>query len=389
MLPAAVGVEQMRRSQPSPYTVMAGVGPPSPPSWRAQARHPRLVLLHAAKGVDGGPTPAMTVGFRRGPPRCIVIVDRHKGPVMIVLSENFRALFYAPFYAAHAIGAYAGEGVQVELRNSPSPAQTAADLRAGRVDVMWGGPLRVLLTLAADPAADLVCFCDVVARDPFFVIGRTPRPDFQPADLVGVRFASVSEVPTPWLCLRDDLRRAGIDPAALQRVSGPSMAENAAALRAGQLDAVQVFQPYAEELIVSGAGHVWYAAAARGLTAYTTLVTSRATLNRRRDELLAMVRAMGRVLRWIAATPGTDIARAVGAFFPDMSPKVLAASIDRYRALNLYAADPVLRREGFDRLQQAMLSGGALPHAVPFEICVDNSLAQQTMGGQGTLLQIN
>ena len=53
------------------------------------------------------------------------------------------------------------------------------------------------------------------------------------------------------------------------------MAENAAALRAGKLDAVQLFQPYAEELIASGAGHVWYAAALRGLTAYTTLVTRR------------------------------------------------------------------------------------------------------------------
>ena len=39
---------------------------------------------------------------------------------MITLSENFRALFYAPFYAAHAIGAYAAEGVQVTLRHSPA-----------------------------------------------------------------------------------------------------------------------------------------------------------------------------------------------------------------------------------------------------------------------------
>ena len=33
----------------------------------------------------------------------------------IRLSENFRALFYAPFYAAHAIGAYQAEGVDVTL----------------------------------------------------------------------------------------------------------------------------------------------------------------------------------------------------------------------------------------------------------------------------------
>jgi NitT/TauT family transport system substrate-binding protein len=303
----------------------------------------------------------------------------------IRLSENFRALFYAPFYAAHAIGAYHAEGVDVELVSSADPARTAAALRSGEVDVMWGGPLRVLLTHAQDPAADSICFCDVIARDPFFIIGREPRPNFHITELAGVRFASVSEVPTPWLCLQDDIRRGGIDPATLHRTSGPSMAENAAALRAGTLDAVQLFQPYAEELIASGAGHVWYAAADRGLTAYTVLVTRRPLLESRRDELLAMTRAMARSLHWIAETSGHDIARALGEFFPDVAADIFAASIDRYRALRLFAADPVMQREGFDRLQAAMRSGGALDRPITFESCVDNTLARQALavGGAG------
>ena len=41
---------------------------------------------------------------------------------MIVLSENFRALFYAPFYAAYATGAFRDAGVEVALRPSPDPA---------------------------------------------------------------------------------------------------------------------------------------------------------------------------------------------------------------------------------------------------------------------------
>jgi NitT/TauT family transport system substrate-binding protein len=295
---------------------------------------------------------------------------------MITLSENFRALFYTPFYAAHAIGAYEAEKVGVRLRDSPDPAATAADLRAGRIDVMWGGPLRVVLTHAADPASDVVCFCDVVARDPFFIIGREPRPDFRPCDLQGVRFASVAEVPTPWLCLQDDIRRDGADPAALNRTTGPSMAENAASLRAGKLDAVQLFQPYAEELLQSGAGHLWSAAADRGLTAYTTLVTRRSVLTTRRDELAAMVRAMDHTLRWIAGTPGSEIARALARFFPDVPAPIYAAAIDRYRALNLYAVDPMTKREGVQRLQEAMRSGGVLDRIVPFEQVVDNSLAQ-------------
>jgi NitT/TauT family transport system substrate-binding protein len=304
----------------------------------------------------------------------------------IRLSENFRALFYTPFYAAHAIGAYAAEGVDVTLVVSADPARTAVALRNGEVDAMWGGPLRVILTHAQDPAADSVCFCDVIARDPFFIIGREPRPHFNMADLIGIRFASVAEVPTPWLCLQDDIRRAGIDPATLSRTSGPTMAENAAALRAGTLDAVQLFQPYAEELIASGAGHVWYAAANRGLTAYTTLVTRRPLLGARSDELLRMTLAMTRTLRWIAATPGHEIARAVASFFPAVAPDIFLAAIDRYRSLGLFARDPVLPAEGFERLQAAMLSGGALAAPVAFADCVENSLAEQALvdlGGAG------
>ncbi|WP_428537450.1 ABC transporter substrate-binding protein [Rhodopila sp.] len=303
---------------------------------------------------------------------------------MITLSENFRALFYAPFYAAYATGHYAQQGVEVDFRLSSHPDRTAAALRSGEVEVMWGGPLRVLLTHAADPSSDLVCFCDVVARDPFLVIGRERRASFRPADLIDVRLGTVSEVPTPWLCLQDDIRRDGADPASVDRVTDATMAANAAALREGRLDAVQVFQPYAEDLLASGDGHLWYAAADRGLTAYTTLVTRRSVMARKRPELLGMVRALDRTLRWMRATPGEEIQRVLAGYFPDVSAAVFAAAIDRYRGLQLYGPDPVTRREGFDRLATAMRSGGALNREVAFESCVDNSLAEQVVAEGGS-----
>ncbi|MFO1081533.1 MAG: ABC transporter substrate-binding protein [Reyranellaceae bacterium] len=297
----------------------------------------------------------------------------------IVLSENFRALFYAPFYAAVATGAFAARGVEVRLAASPEPAAAVRALRDGSVDVMWGGPLRVMMAHDTDPASDLVCFADVVARDPFFVIGATPRPGFRLADLAAVRFASVAEVPTPWICLADDLRRAGVDPQSLARVSGPTMAENVEALRRGELDAVQLFQPEAEALLASGTGHLWYAAATRGPTAYTTLVTRRSTLERRRDDLLRMTRGLNDALRWFAATPAGAIAGTLRAYFPEVDPAQFAAAIDRYRALDLWAHDPVIPRAGYDRLHAAMRAAGALRGDVAYETCIDTGLAQQAV----------
>ena len=306
------------------------------------------------------------------------LADFVKVEPMIRLSENFRALFYAPFYAAQATGAFAQAGVGVELVASAHPSAAVKALRAGEVDVMWGGPLRVMMTRDSEPQSDLVCFCDVVARDPFFVIGREPRPNFRFADLEGLRFATVSEVPTPWICLADDIRRAGVDPDSLPRIADRTMEENEAALRSGTLDAVHVFQPHAERLIASGC-HVWYAAATRGLTAYTTLVTRRRVLEDRQDDLLRMTRAVHRTLGWFAATPASEIAGKLGDYFPDVPTEIFAAAIERYRKLGLWGSDPVIRREGYDRLHAAMRAAGALGKDIAFDDCVDTSLAKRAI----------
>ena len=60
----------------------------------------------------------------------------------VKLSENFRAVFYAPFYATHALGFYTSEGVDVELLSSPAPAAAATGLLDGSIDLSWGGRRR-------------------------------------------------------------------------------------------------------------------------------------------------------------------------------------------------------------------------------------------------------
>src|SRR5512142_1233534 len=73
-------------------------------------------------------------GFAMTGADCAVLPTVTAFLMPIRLSENFRALFYAPFYAAHAIGAYDAAGVAVELVHSPDPASTAAALLHGEID---------------------------------------------------------------------------------------------------------------------------------------------------------------------------------------------------------------------------------------------------------------
>jgi NitT/TauT family transport system substrate-binding protein len=294
----------------------------------------------------------------------------------IVLQETLRGVFYAPFYAALALGAYREEGVEVQFTSASRPSESASRLADGTVDVTWGGPMRVMLTYDQDPKCDLVCFCEVVTRDPFFLLGREPRPNFKLADLMGKRVATVSEVPTPWMCLQEDMRRAGLDPGKLDRVADRSMADNAAALRRGEVDVVQLFQPFVEELLEAGAGHIWYAAAERGPTSYTTLYARRALLAERRDDCVAVVRAVYRTLKWVHAGTGAQLAAAIAAYFPDVPPQRLAGALDRYKALGLWGRDPRLPKSGYERLRAGLVSGGLVKTGTPYETAVDNSLAE-------------
>ena len=297
----------------------------------------------------------------------------------ITLFENFRAVFYTPFYASVALDAYAAEGVDVRLETSSDPETTAQALLTGDADVSWGGPMRVLDTHEQDPECGLVAFAEVVTRDPFFLIGKTPRPDFTMQSLNDVRIATVNEVPTPWLCLQDDIRRAGMDPESLERIADRTMTENEDALRTGSVDAIQVFQPYAEHLIRDGIGHIWYAAANRGPCSYTALYAKRDTLHEKSNIASAMVRAIYRTLKWLHGNPPATIAAVVADFFPDLDPNVLTACIARYLSLGAYGKTPVLPREGFERLRTACLSGGLLTRGASYEDCVDISLAHKAI----------
>jgi len=240
--------------------------------------------------------------------------------------------------------------------------------------------MRVNETYQQMPGCDIVCFGEVVGRDPFLLMGRRPpRDGFSLADLKSVKLATVSEVPTPWLCLQHDLREAGIDPNSIKRVANQTMAQNMEALKAGKVDVIQVFEPFPSLLLADKAAHVWYEAARRGPTSYTTFYARRGTLEKRRDELKRMVRAIAKTEQWVAKASGADIAGAIAGYFTDLPRPILDAACTRYKALGIWNANPVLPRVSYDRLRDSLVSGGFVSPGTPFETAVDNSLAEEVL----------
>ena len=297
----------------------------------------------------------------------------------VTLIENFRAVFYAPFYAAFALGAYKDEGLDVQLEMSSSADKTLTGVLTGDRHVSWGGPMRLLHALDENPKNGLVSFCEVVGRDPFYLLGREKNENFCMNDLSGKAVAVVSEVPTPWYCLQNDLRIAGIDPSTIRRTPNRSMSENLELLRTGEVDVVQVFEPLAHIISEEGFGHIWYAASSRGPTSYTTLNTTRGFLERNPDIALRMTRAIYRTQKWITAHTGHELAESISDYFPEIKLKTLAACCRNYKIGGVWNNTPIQQRAGFERLSDAMYVCKAIRTKFEYEDLSDMHFAEMVI----------
>lgn len=285
---------------------------------------------------------------------------------VVTLQEPFRALFYAPFYAALARGDYAAQGVEVRLLPGAAPSLARDRVLDGTADLGWSGPMRLLLAHDRDPACPLRLFGAVVMGDPFFLVGRQPRPDFRLTDLAPLTLGTVSEVPTPWWTLQDDIRRAGLDPDTVKRVTDRGMAENAAAVAAGTLDVAQVFEPIASAMEIAGTGHAWYTQASRGPTSYTAFYARSDVIAAKRPAFEAMVRGLAVTLGWFAKAEPRTILATIAPFFDDLDPAAALRAIARYRDLGVWTTTPRFPPEALARLEAAMLSAGTIARTPGF-----------------------
>src|SRR4051812_22997165 len=289
------------------------------------------------------------------------------------IAENFRAVFYAPFYAIRALGLPEREGLEVEWLPSDTPGGTIEQVKRGAIDGQWGGPMRVLKDHDS-PAPSLVCFGEVVCRDPFYLIGRHNLPDFKLKDLASMRVGIVSEVPTPWYCLAADLADAGVDTDAMMQKPGRlvgnlTMPQQVAALAAGKLDAIQLFEPYASRALADG-NAILYAASSRGPTSYTTFICSRDGIEKKRDAFAALERATQAMLDWLAKEGPAELARVTASFFPDAPQELLRAGFERYQKAGLWSRTATVSKAGFDRLAHSLQTGGFITRRATYEQCV-------------------
>lgn len=292
----------------------------------------------------------------------------------------FHTPFYAPLPAGVALGHFRDEGLDVAAVAAATYGKsTMAALLDGDIEISLGGLMRSF-ELADRSGPIVVHFAEVCSRNGFFLLSRTPRPAFAWRDLVGRTVLSFAEAPTPWQCLLTVLRRHGVD-AGRVRIERTRPAPDAvAAFRAGHGDFLEQPQPVVEQLLAEGAAHlVASMGEATGPVPFTSYMTTPAFLAREPEVVRAFTRALHRTQRWLVGAAPPEIATVVAPAFPETAAVILEGVVARYHRQGTWARDPLLRREGYDYLEEILLAGGLIARPARYEDLVDTEIARRVM----------
>lgn len=304
-------------------------------------------------------------------------------PRAMTVLMPFHTPFYAPLAAGAALGHFADEGLDVSVTSAARFGKsTMQALGDGDVEISLGGLMRSF-DLAERTGRIVVHFAEVCSRSGFFLLSREPRPAFRWPDLVGKTVISFAEAPTPWQCMLTVLRRNGVDPAAVRIERERPAPEAVAAFRAGHGDFLEQTEPAVEQLVSDGAAHVVVSmGVATGPVPFTSYMTTPAFLRREPDVMLRFTRAVYRTQRWLAAAEPRAVAEALGPAFPEIPPAMRERIVTRFQQQDTWSRDPLLRRPGYDYLQQILLDGGFITRGQPYADLVDTEFARWAMAGR-------
>jgi NitT/TauT family transport system substrate-binding protein len=299
----------------------------------------------------------------------------------------FNTPFYAPLTAGAALGHFREEGLDVRWQTAAAFGKsTVQALLDGSIEITLGGLMRSF-DLADREGRLLPHFAEVCSRSGFFLLGRAPMPGFRWSDLAGKTVIGFAEAPTPWQCMLTVLRRNGVDPAAVRIERERPVPEALAAFRAGHGDFFEQTQPIVEEMLASGEAHlVASMGEATGPVPFTSYMSTPGFLRREPDIVLRFTKAIYRTQRWLAAHDAKATGEVIAPDFPDIEPGILERAVGRFSRQGTWATDPILRRPGFDYLQEMLQRGGFITKSHRYEELVDASIAERAVRDMGMRL---
>ena len=305
-----------------------------------------------------------------------------EGLKKLKISEVTHSIFYAPMYLADALGYFEAEGIEIELTNAGGADNVMASVLSGSADIGFCGPEAALYVLVGGSTDVPKVFGQLTKKDGSFLVSRTPQPNFQWTDLRGKEILAGRKGGVPAMTFEYILGQYGMtDGVDVNLNYDVAFNLMTSAFEAGTADYCTMFDPVAYEYEAAGKGYVVASVGeASGEVPYTCYMAKDSWLKKNADAAEGFIRAIVKAIKYVNETPADTVAPYLVEYFAGTSVQSLAASVERYKAIDSWRKEMTVTEESFNRLQDIIEDAGELQRRASLSELVDNRYAQKAYG---------
>lgn len=299
----------------------------------------------------------------------------------IQLNEVTRSVFYAPQYVAISNGFFEEEGLKLEITTGQGADKVMTALLAGQSDIGLCGPEAAIYVYNEGKEDYVEVFGQLTQKDGSFLVSKNPTSNFSWNDLKGKTVIPGRKGGVPYMTLEYVLKQNGIDPQK-DLVLDDSIKFDlmAGAFTGGNAEYVTLFEPTASMTEDAGKGYVVASVGeAAGEVPYTAYCAKKSYIANNQDIIEKFTRAIYKGEQWTKNHTSREVAEKIQQFFPDTTLESLETSVQKYRDIDAWKENPVLKQEAFDKLQLIMTEAGELQTKAPYDKIVNNSFAEKVI----------
>ena len=278
------------------------------------------------------------------------------------------------------MGYFEEEGLEIELINGGGADNVMTAILSGEAEIGLAGPEAAIYVLNEGKENHSVIFAQLTKRDGSFLVGREDK-EFTWEMLRGSTIIGGRKGGVPEMTLEYVLKQNGLIPGKDVTID-TSIDFNlmAGAFTSGTGDYVTLFEPTAVSVEEEGQGYVLTSIGQEsGEIPYTAYFASKEYIAENEDIIEKFTRAIAKGQLWVQDHTALEIAELMLPYFADSELAVLEQVAARYKEIDAWNLDPVMKKEALERLQDVMEEAGELEKRVDFETLVDNSFAEKAI----------
>jgi NitT/TauT family transport system substrate-binding protein len=309
-----------------------------------------------------------------------------EGKDYIKLAEVTHSIFYAPQYVAIEKGFFEEEGIVIELIGAQGADKTMAALLSDEVQIGFMGPEASIYVYNQGSKDYAVSFAQLTKRDGSFLLSRKPNDAFTYEDLKGKEILGGRKGGVPYMTLEYLLKKQGLalgENTNLGEVNVRSdiqFAVMAGAFTGGEGDYVTLFEPLATSLEKEGQGYIMLSVGQEaGEIPFTAYCALNSYIEKNPDVIERFTKAIYKGQQFVMNESAEKIAKVIAPQFKELEYEDLVTIIQRYKDVDAWCQDPILREEHLNRLMDVMEEAGELDKRAPYDKIVNTVFAKKAV----------